>query len=167
MPRSPAARLLAALALCTGLASCGAENKKLIAESRAQELESRIDRIERAVAAGRCETALRLVRDSQADVDALPRSTDRELRNNLSEWYGHLSETISDECGQEEPEATPTPTVTPEQTETPEATPTPEATTTPEATPTESPSPEQTPTEQPPDDDGVSPPDGTVLEPIP
>jgi outer membrane biosynthesis protein TonB len=162
--RALAPRLLVAVVLCTGLASCGAENKKLIAESRADALLRDLDRIERSVEADRCDTAQRQVNEAVVKVQALPRSTDRRLRNNLEEWYGQLAERIVAECGQEA-EPTPTATETPEETTTPEPTPT--ETETPEPTPTETQTPEPTPTEQPPDDGGVSPPEEGAIQPIP
>ena len=99
-----------------------------------------------ASAAGRCDTAKRLVGEAQQQLAGLPRKTSRRLKANLGDWLDHLQQQIGTECKAPE-NATPEPTetVTPEPTET--ATPEPTETATP--APTETASPEPTVTTDP------------------
>jgi outer membrane biosynthesis protein TonB len=152
------------------LAGCGSENRALIPQDKADELVELVDDAGAASASGDCDAARRTVRAATLKVDALPRRTDADLKQNLAEWLDHLDKAIESSCGQEEePAETATPEATEEPAETPTATPSPTETPTPTATPaptetavpTETPAPgtggEPGPDEQPQGAAGVAP----------
>jgi hypothetical protein len=158
--------LLVAL-LAPVLAACGGsetDERKFIAQSRAETLLRSVDRVESDLGEGACEDAARGVGRLREQVSDLPESYDGALVSNLSQWIDYLDQRVVQDCTDAQEEETPTPT--PSATETPEETPTPEATETPEETPTPEPSPEPTatptptvpsPAPEPPGTGGVSP----------
>jgi hypothetical protein len=138
------ASLLAVLGLCALLASgCGSDNRALIPQRNADQLNSLIDEAAQASAAGKCDTAATRVKSAQSELSGLPAATDRQLKRNLRDWLNHLEQTIADQCKAPPAEETATPepteTATPEPTET--ATPSPTASPSPTPSATASPSP--------------------------
>jgi len=174
------ARLLSpllALVATAALTACGgseADDRKFIAQSRAEGLERTLQRVEEDIAGDDCSDAQRSVARLRAQVADLPESYDGRLVTNLAQWVDHLDQRVPQDCGaDEEPtpepaeEETPTPTPTPDETPTPEATETPEATPTPAATPEPTPAPTQTPASpvEPPDEGGVEAPEENGVAP--
>jgi septal ring-binding cell division protein DamX len=138
------ASLLAVLGLCALLASgCGSENRALIPQHDADQLNALIDEAAQASAAGKCDTAASRVRSAQSELSGLPAGTDKKLRRNLREWLDHLEKTIANECKAPKPEES----ATPDATET--ATPAPTETASPEPTETASPEPTETASPEP------------------
>jgi cell division septation protein DedD len=140
MPRLlvPVLGLLAALVL----SACGAQNPKLIPQTRAAALTATVDKLGQACSAGnRAEAQAAAVAAGQ-QIDALPSQLDSRLRARLSQWVRHIDNRLAHDCKKQ---ATPTPT--PTQTSTP--TPTPSATKTPTPTPSATKTPTPTPTSTP------------------
>jgi hypothetical protein len=135
--------LLVAAGVCALLAGCGSDNDELIPQGDADTLSSLVAEAGDASAAGECDAAQQAVRQAEQQLSGLPRSTNRELKQNVRAWLDHLNERIGEEC-QAEPEETPTPSPTETPTET--ATPTPTPTETPTETPTPTPTATPTPT---------------------
>jgi outer membrane biosynthesis protein TonB len=165
--RSP---LLAAALGALALAGCGSEDDAaLIPQENADQLSAVVADAGDAAAAGECDRARRAVSEAEAELAGLPRSTDRQLKQNLREWLEHLDGRIAEDCEAPEPEETATPeptateTATPEPTETPspEPTETPVPTATPEPTVTVDPGDGGSGLpEEPPGTGGVPPEDG-------
>jgi hypothetical protein len=144
--------LLLLIALTTALAACGtskADERKFIAQSRAESLLRTVDRVESDLGDGSCNDAARDVSRLRSQVSDLPKSYDGKLIGNLTQWVDYLDTRVQEDCTAS---STPEPSATPSQTptETPSATPTPTPTRTPTPTPTptptETPSPTATPT---------------------
>jgi outer membrane biosynthesis protein TonB len=163
--RSP---LLAAALGTLALAGCGSgDDAALIPQEDADQLTALVADAGDAVAAGECDRARRAVAEAEAELNGLPRRTDRALKANLRDWLEYLDGRIAEECAEPEPEETATPEPTPEATETatpeptPTPTPTPEPTVEPEPTVTVDPGTggSETP-EEPPGTGGVPPEDG-------
>jgi hypothetical protein len=135
--------LLLVVAAALG-AGCGGdeETKPSIPPQNAQELQSRLDEVERRFDAGdgACDD---IVNDSQPAVESIlasmPSSVDPDVRSALNESFDHLFELSAEQCKGDEETTTPTETVT-ETTET-------QTTETTETTPTETIPTETTPTE--------------------
>jgi hypothetical protein len=121
--------MVLAAVLMTG---CGQENPRLLRQTDADRLSSKVDEVSQLVSDGDCSEARDAVDEAKQQVTELPRSTSPRLRQNLTDWLDHLDERIPRDC-ENKAEETPTATTTPEATET--------------ATPTETPSPTETPTE--------------------
>ena len=160
--------LLLLAALATVLAACGGsetDDRKFVAQSRAESLLRTVDRVESDLGEGSCEAAGRAVGRLRTQVSELPESYDGALVSNLTQWVDHLDARVQEDCTDEsEPEPSATPSETPTETpsETPTPTPTETPTETPTPTPTETPSPTPTPTvpspaPEPPGTGGVSP----------
>jgi hypothetical protein len=154
--------LLLWILLCAlALAGCGQENPRLLGQSDADRLSSKVDEVAQLVSDGECAEARDAVDEAKQQVTELPRSTSQRLRQNLTDWLDHLDERVPQDCETKE-EATPT--ATPTATETPTASPSPTETPTetpsPTETPTATPTPTETPTVEPgggtgvPEDDG-------------
>ncbi|MDP9386012.1 MAG: hypothetical protein M3P50_12430 [Actinomycetota bacterium] len=158
-------RLVSAALAALALGACGGsetDDRKFIAQSRAEALERTLDRVERDIADDDCDQAQSGVARLRSQVADLPESYDGRLVFNLTQWVEHLDQQVPRDCGEEErEEETPTPTATPEEEETPEATPTPTATATPVPTTTATPTPTQPPTSpiEPPDEGGAAGPE--------
>jgi hypothetical protein len=153
MPR----RLLPVLLLAAGVlgTGCGqSDDRSLIPEDRAQALLTAVDRIESGCSDEDANAAQAAVEEARAQVTALPRRVDPELKTNMTEWLEHIQGRIERDC-EAEPEPTPTATdtPTPEPTETSTPTPEPTETATPTPTPTETATP--VPTATPPDTGGA------------
>jgi hypothetical protein len=154
------------LLLAAGLAAgCGAdeESKRSIPAATAQELETRLDEVERRfdVGGGACAD---IENDSRPAVEtilaSLPPSVDRDERNALVESFDRLFELTAAQCDEEESSTTPTPTTETETTETEttettETTDTTDTTTTPTETETTDTVPPPTTTPTTPDDGGT------------
>ena len=150
--------LLMAAVTATG---CGAdeEPKPSIPANSAQELQARLDEVQRRFDAGggACGD---IVNDSQPAVESilasLPSSVDADVRGAVDESFDRLFELSAEQCDDQEESTTPTETETTDTTET-ETTDTTETETT-ETTETETTPTETTPTTEtvppPPDDDG-------------
>jgi outer membrane biosynthesis protein TonB len=153
----PLGMLLCALAL----AGCGQENPRLLRQSDADQLSTKVDEVDQLVSDGECAEARDAVDEAKQMVTELPRSTSQRLRDNLTDWLDHLDERVPKDCETKQeatPTATPTATETP--TETPSPTETPTETPSPTETPTETPSATETPTTQPGGGTGVPGDDG-------
>jgi hypothetical protein len=151
------------------LIGCGSQNDALIPQSDADRLTELVSTAGDASDAGDCVRAQRAVSDAQRQLAALPRKTDKRLKQNLADWLDYLDGRIADECeakpektAEPSPTETPeTPTATPSPTETPAPTETPTATATPAPTTTVDPGTGgQSPPTEPDDTGGVSPGDG-------
>ena len=159
------------------LAGCGGsetDDRKFLAQSRAESLERTLERVETDIADDRCNAAQRGAARLRSQVADLPESYDGALVTNLTQWVDHLDQRIPEDCGKQEEEdrfpedeETPSPTPTPDETATPEATETPQATATPQATPTVTPAPTQPPASpvEPPDEGGVEGPEENGVSP--
>jgi hypothetical protein len=169
--RPPLRALLLALllgALCAFAVACGQERQGLISANRAADLQKTLDRIDSDVASGSCSALTDHLQALRRDVDDLPGTVDRDLRQRLREGLQNLERRAPDECGatthttETTPETLPetVPQTVPQTTTqtTPETTPqtTPETTpqTTPEAPPQTEPAP--VPTEPAPAEPGPS-----------
>ncbi|MET0684712.1 MAG: hypothetical protein ABW060_05315 [Solirubrobacteraceae bacterium] len=128
---------LGVLVLASG---CGSENKALIPQANADQLVSLVQDAGSASASGDCDGARDSVQEAQLELNGLPRRTDADLKQNISEWLDHLDREIEQNCGKDEE---PTPTPTPSPTETPTPTPTPTPTATPDPGTGGEPAPEQ------------------------
>lgn len=120
-----------ALALLLGigaalLAACGQGTSGGIPAADAAELKARIGEVEQAVAEGRCSGVPRKLRQVDTGIDALPPSTDEQLRRALREGADRLLSVAVEECNANRAEA--------RTTEDPEATETTDTTTTPPTT---------------------------------
>jgi hypothetical protein len=147
--------LVLALVAAALLAGCGQSNEALIPADRASAMQEAVDQIDSACSDGNVPEARLAVQRAEAQINGLPRSTDRRLRRNLRSWVNQIEEGLGDDCqgAEETPTATPTETATPEPTET--ATPEPTETATPAPTETATPAPTETPggAEAPPEDE--------------
>ena len=130
------------------LAGCGQSNPELIPQANADTLNSTADNIQAACEKADRSEARAQVRLAQREIDALPRTVDPDLKENLEAWIEHINDRIARDCRAEE-----TPTPTPEETEGPTETaaPTETATAEPTEAPTEAPTtaPTTAPTEAP------------------
>jgi hypothetical protein len=115
----PLGILLCALAV----AGCGRENPRMLGQSDADRLSSKVDEVSQLVSDGDCAEARDAVDEAKQLVTELPRSTSQRLRQNLTDWLDHLDERVPRDCETKQ-EATPTatPTATATATETPTAT---------------------------------------------
>lgn len=154
-------QLLIALAVSAALAftACGGSEgneRRLIAETRADAMLRGLDRIDADLADGDCPGAVTRINALRGQVERLPEATDGKLVNNLNEWVDHLEGRVDDDCqaAEEEPTASPSPTVTPEETPSPTPTATPDETPSPTATPDDTPEPEPEPEPEPGDSQG-------------
>jgi hypothetical protein len=127
------------------VAGCGSTNAdgRLLTSRESQRLLAQVDRVERDVAANRCDQARRDAEQGRILANELSRKVSPELKANLRDWFAHLDQTVREECGKTTATPTPTETATP----TPTATEAPTETPTP--TPTETPPPVETPTPTP------------------
>jgi hypothetical protein len=163
VPRPPLPAFAVALLLgllCAFAVACGEEQEGLLSPARAENLKEDLDAIDEAVAAGRCNAADGRLDSLRAEINDLPESTDRRLRERLESGLANLETQAPEECAggettETQPETVPTETIPPEttppETTPPETTPpetTPPETTPPETTPPETTPPEQTPPEQ-------------------
>jgi len=157
-PRIITTLLLVIAALAA--AGCGAdeETKPSIPAESAQELQSRLDEVQRRFDAGggACGD---IVNDTQPSVESiigsLPSSVDADVRGAVADSFDRLFELTADQCDDQEESTTPTETETTDTTET-ETTDTTETETT-DTTETETAPTETTPTTEtvpPPADDG-------------
>ena len=163
----PALLVALLLGLLTAFAAaCGEEQEGLLTSGRAENLKEHLDAIDESVAAGRCARARDRLNALRREIDDLPESTDRRLRERLESGLANLETQAPEECADSRttdtqpettPETEPTETIPPETTP-PETTPpetTPPETTPPETTPPETTPPEEVPPEQvPPDNSG-------------
>jgi hypothetical protein len=143
-------------ALSSFALACGEEREGLISSGRAADLQEHLDAIDRQVSAGQCDAVDGRLAALRRDINDLPGTVDRELRQRLREGLETLERQAPEECeiGSETtttetnttPETVPTETLPPE-TVPPETTP-PE-TTPPETIPPETTPPETTPVEPP------------------
>jgi hypothetical protein len=122
--------LLAAFA-----AACGEEDSSLLTSGKADSMKESLDRIDEAVASGRCERAVAALRDLQASIDTLPPGTSGELAQRLEDGAANLRRIAPEDCrdNADETDTDTTTTTTPTTTETVPTTTTP---TTTETTPT-------------------------------
>ena len=163
MPSRPSL-VLGLLLLAVLAAGCGSEEPELIPQSDASQLTAAVDRIAQACDDEDASEARAAVDAANRQVSELPRLVDADLKRNLRDWLGHISDRVERDCEPEEEEEEPTPTPTPEATETatPEPTPTPTADETPEPTPTPEPTlPPEVPPVEPPGEGGVAAPEDT------
>jgi hypothetical protein len=153
---------LGMLLVAVALAGCGQENPRLLGQSDADRLSSKVDEVAQLVSDGECAEARDAVDEARQQVTELPRSTSQRLRQNLTDWLDHLDERVPRDCEtkQEEPTATATPSATATATETASPTETPTETPSPTETPTATPTPTETPTTQPGGGTGVPGDDG-------
>ena len=105
--------LLLAVLLSALLAGCGAQNDALIPQDDADRLSGLVADAASASDAGDCDAARRQVSEAEQQLSALPRKTDRELKQNLRDWLTYLDGQIDDQC-EAEPDKTPTPAPTEE-----------------------------------------------------
>jgi hypothetical protein len=178
--RRPLPAMLVALllgALSAFALACGEEREGLISANRASDLQEHLDAIDRQVAGGQCDAVDGRLAALRRDINDLPGTVDRDLRERLREGLETLERQAPEECsiGTETtttettttPETVP-PETTPPETVPPETTPpetTPPETTPPETTPPETTPPEQPPADQlPPDSGGEQAPSGAVQE---
>ena len=157
-PPLPTLRVALLLGLLTAFAAaCGEEQEGLLTSGRAENLKEHLDAIDESVAAGRCARARARLDALRREIDELPESTDRRLRQRLETGHANLESQAPEECADGQTTET-TPETTPEEqpTETLPSETTPPETTPPETTPPseEVPSPEE---ETPPSDDGTPP----------
>src|SRR5438552_16226506 len=89
MPRL-ALPLVAALAALV-LAGCGAQNPRLIPQTRADALSTTVDKIQQACTAGDKVVAGAAVDAANQQVSTLPRKVDARLRANLRAWLDHIA----------------------------------------------------------------------------
>jgi hypothetical protein len=137
--------------------ACGSEDKSLLSSGKADSIKESLDKLDDAVAAGRCEKGAAALRDLQASLDTLPATTARDLRERLEEGAANLRDISPGEC-QDNQDETQTQTTTTETTPTTTATtPTETTPTTTETTPTAT-TPTTPTTTTPP---ATTPPDGT------
>ena len=152
------ARATCVLALAAGTlaAGCGSDEGAPIPANLANQLETRLDEIERRFefAGGACAD---IENDSQPAVDQLvasvPDDVDADVRRALQESFDRLFALTAEQCEQQQTET---------ETE-PEPTPAPE----PEPVPTDTAPPETTETEPPPETDTAPAPDETETTPPP
>jgi hypothetical protein len=153
----------ALIALVLAASSCGDDdsNRNLLPANRAEDIRTELDTIAERVERGQCEDLAPAFERLGEDIQRLPNSVDRRLRQRLAEGFQNLQEIAPEDCERNEPETTTTETVPPETT--PETVPpetTPETVppeTTPETVPPETtpePPPETVPPEVPPEDSG-------------
>lgn len=175
--RPPRHAILLALllgALSTFALACGQDEEGLITSERASEMRDHLDAIDRQVAAGQCDAVDGRLAALRREIDDLPGTVDRDLRQRLREGLETLERQAPEECaaGTETTETTPPETVPPE-TVPPETVPpetTPPETVPPETTPPETVPPETTPAEPPvvpelpPESGGEQAPSGAVQE---
>ena len=92
MPVPRRLRPLFAVLAVLALAGCGQETdeRKFIAESRAERLGSALDRVQRDLQEGDCDRAASGVARVREEVADLPDRTDARLVSNLGEWVDHL-----------------------------------------------------------------------------
>ena len=122
--------LAALLGLLAAFAtSCGSDDKSLLTSGKADSIKESLDRVDEAVAAGRCERAAAALRDLQASIDTLPPGTSRALAQRLEEGTSNLRQIAPQDC-QDQADATDTDTTTTTTPTTTETVPT-------ETTPTE------------------------------
>jgi hypothetical protein len=175
VPRPPLKALLVALVLgllCSFAVACGEEQEGLLSAARAENLKEDLDAIDEAVAAGRCNAVDGRLNSLRAEINDLPQSTDRRLRERLETGLANLESQAPEECAAGEtdtqpettPETEPTETIPPETTP-PETVPpetVPPETTPPETVPPETTPPETTPPEQIPPSGGEEAPSGAA-----
>ena len=136
----------AAILLVAIAAGCGSDDEgEPIPVRFGAALDSRLDRIQAAVALGTpegCQTALDVDPEVQQIIDTMPADVDPQVRDALTRSFDHLFELVAQDCNerdQTETETTPTETeTTPTETETtpPETVTTPPETTTTPTVPT-------------------------------
>jgi hypothetical protein len=109
--------LVAMLAIATGgLAACGEDKparKTLLSSTKAAELRSTLDGVERKVDAGDCAGARDATLALQQQVDALSTSVNASLRTALGSGVSRLQTLVDHRC---EPQGTTTTTTTPTET---------------------------------------------------
>jgi len=155
--------LLAVLApVATACGDSGTDDRRFIAQSRAENLLRTVDRVESDLGEGECEDASTDVGRLRTQVSELPESYDGALVSNLSQWVDYLDQRVQQDClaAEASPTATPSPTEEPEETPTPEPSPEPTETATPEPSPEPTATPTPTvpsPAPEPPGTGGVSP----------
>jgi hypothetical protein len=153
--------LLTALAVACG--DDGGDDRRLIAPTRAADIQEELDTIASRVERGRClelPPAFKRLNDA---IDGLPRATDRRLRRRLAQGAENLEQIAADECRGNRPKTTKTaetepetvPETVPETTTVPPETQTPTQTTPPQTQTT--PPPTQPPAPVPEDPTGGEP----------
>ena len=88
------------------LAGCGQSNPELIPQANADTLQQTADNIQAACEADDRSEARAQIRLALREIDALPRTVDSELKQNLEAWIEQIRERIPRDC---RAEATPTP----------------------------------------------------------
>jgi hypothetical protein len=179
--RPPLHAILVALllgALSAFTVACGQDSEGLIAPTRASEMQDHLDAIEQQIVAGRCDAVKDRLAALRREINELPGSVDRDLRQRLREGLESLESQAPEECRaatqtttqpETTPETAPTETLPPEAAPT-ETTPpetTPPETTPPEPAPQPTTPPETTPPAEPtlpPESGGEEAPSGAVQE---
>jgi hypothetical protein len=127
-------------------AGCGQSNPELLPQSSSDAMVQAADAIQTACTAEDRSEVRRQIRLIEREIDGLPNTTDKALRDNLTEWVEQIKGRVTDDCRAEE---TPTPTPTETATEAPTETSTPTPTSTSTPTPTETAAPTETPPVEP------------------
>jgi hypothetical protein len=96
---SPAA-LVALIALATALAGCGngKQDRSLLTTTRATQLRSTLDAVERMVDAGDCQGATTTALAFEQKVNALPARVDASLRDSLTSGASRLQQLVGSQC---------------------------------------------------------------------
>lgn len=130
--------LLAALLgfAAAGLVACGGEPRGGIEPGRAEDLKDRLQAVRSAVEDGKCERAAAALVRLRADVDRVPPTVRKRLRERLDDGVRALNREAPDECADaaSKTKTTTTPTIETPTEAPPESTPAPAPTPTQETT---------------------------------